>query len=364
MTSHNEKSTGCEIADNLLSAYLDDELDEQETKLVQDHVGDCDICPQVLDDMESTINHMAALPKEAIPEHDLWDGIVAEFDGSDIVSLDEVRQKKAGWFGMTKGQLIAAGLGILMLPGVFAGGMMLGMSSDGARDYEDNGIVRVLDRPSSTVPRAALEPLRVLPVLPPIGRIVEQSDRARAQADRARERADRLRDRADRNGDARSAVEAGLVRALSDPNEDVSRQAAMSLGELDNLSDEGTQALVVALMSHRNGETRRWAAYALGEIGEETAIAPLMQALRSDSYTETRRWAAWALGEIGEPMAVDGLIDGLRDSNAEVRRWSAWGLGEIAEPHAAEALTDALGDSNPEVRRWAAWALSEIADEL
>ncbi len=351
MTDHTEKTTGCEVADDLLSAYLDDELDATETKFVQDHVVDCEICPRVLDDMESTMNTLATLPKEAIPEHDLWDDIVARYDGSDIVSLDTEREKR-GWFGMTKGQLIAAGIGILMLPGVFAGGLMVGMASD--KDRSDrNGIVRVVDRPTAPraapAPRPSSAPVVVIPsepTPPDIGGIVS-GNRVRG-----------------RNSSARSAVEAGLIRALRDPSAEVSRQAAMSLAEMDDLSDAGVAALVDALHSNTNGETRRWAAYALGEIGSDEAVPALSQTLITDNYAPARRWAAYALAEINEESALPALIHGLEDSNAEVRRWSAYGLGEIADPAAAAALTNALDDSNSEVRRWAAWALSEIADDL
>ncbi|MEW6233639.1 MAG: HEAT repeat domain-containing protein, partial [Chloroflexota bacterium] len=59
---------------------------------------------------------------------------------------------------------------------------------------------------------------------------------------------------------------------------------------------------------------------------------------------------------------VEPLIAALGDADAEVRRYAAWALGEIGDVRAVEPLIAALGDADAEVRRYAAWALGRIGD--
>lgn len=108
-------------------------------------------------------------------------------------------------------------------------------------------------------------------------------------------------------------------------------------------------------------------AWALGEIEDATAVAPLLSAL-NDSDARVRARVAWALGEIEHPSAVNGLVAALEDSDAAVREKSIWALGEIESDLAVDDLvllltdTDALKESDWRVRRTAAWALREIDD--
>jgi HEAT repeat protein len=46
-------------------------------------------------------------------------------------------------------------------------------------------------------------------------------------------------------------------------------------------------------------DLRRVAAFALGEIGDERGVEPLIKA-REDEYEDVRWAAAWALGRIGD----------------------------------------------------------------
>jgi HEAT repeat protein len=88
-------------------------------------------------------------------------------------------------------------------------------------------------------------------------------------------------------------------------------------------------------------DVRQGAAKALGEIGDERAVEPLMKALRRDSYV---RWSAVvALGKIGK-SAVEPLIGVLSDDNWRVREYAVRALGEIGDERAVEPLIKALGD--------------------
>jgi HEAT repeat protein len=75
------------------------------------------------------------------------------------------------------------------------------------------------------------------------------------------------------------------------------------------------------------------------------ALHALVQML-SDKDWQVRREAAWALGEIGDPKAVPFLIRSLRDKDKYVRRAAAWALGKIGDPQVVPALIDVLKDED------------------
>jgi HEAT repeat protein len=73
--------------------------------------------------------------------------------------------------------------------------------------------------------------------------------------------------------------------------------------------------------------------------------------------------AAWALGEIEDESAVTPLVAALKDPDIEVRATAAWALGEIESPLARPGLTAAQSDASGSVRRAASWALRQIDDD-
>ena len=109
---------------------------------------------------------------------------------------------------------------------------------------------------------------------------------------------------------------------------------------------------------------RNDAARILGEIGDQRAVDPLIDALEDENEIWIiRELAAMALGEIGDPKAIDPLIDALNDENPYVRGTAAEALGEIGDPKAIDPLIDALNDEQHFVRSGAAEALGEISDQ-
>ncbi len=109
-------------------------------------------------------------------------------------------------------------------------------------------------------------------------------------------------------------------------------------------------------------EKTRWAAAeALGDIGSERAVMPLIKLLDNDDET-IRRAAANALGDIGRVEAVGPLIDLLEDESEFVRWASVEALGRIGSEHAVEALIKVHEDGN--VSWSAAKALGEIGSVL
>lgn len=149
-----------------------------------------------------------------------------------------------------------------------------------------------------------------------------------------------------------------LVDALRD---DARRDAAYE--QLVNLGDRGFEALISAL-ADADALVRESAAGALGKIGDERAVGPLIGALSdADEKGRVRRDAAQALGRIGDERAVEPLIGALSDAGGYVRRRAAWALGEIGDARAVEPLIGALSDAEEAVRYRAALALGRIRDE-
>ena len=141
---------------------------------------------------------------------------------------------------------------------------------------------------------------------------------------------------------------------------------------------------------------RRDAAEALGWIGDEKAVEPLISTLENAHEDEdVRAYAAWALGDIGNDKSVKHLIVALREKGKEVwyggegewgdecrmiRSYAAYALGMIGDERAVKPLIIALGEVGQKVwydddeeyvwvdkcrliRSYAAWALGMIGDE-
>ncbi|MEM2899804.1 MAG: HEAT repeat domain-containing protein, partial [Thermoplasmata archaeon] len=119
-------------------------------------------------------------------------------------------------------------------------------------------------------------------------------------------------------------VYANIIRMLSDSNEHVVERAIKALGEMK--CKKAVPYLSNMLQSKH--KARKWAAWALGEIGE--GIAALVNALKSDSDVDVRRKAATALGKIGDIRAIDSLEHALFNDEDEVSTRATKALGKIA----------------------------------
>lgn len=115
------------------------------------------------------------------------------------------------------------------------------------------------------------------------------------------------------------------------------------------------------LLEHKDPQVQYEAAEALGNIGDEKAIGPLITALKRDEFSGVRWKAAEALSKIGNP-AVEPLIATLQYADDDVRWKAAIALGEIGNPDAVEPLIHLLSDDDRFVRSRAAHALSMIGD--
>jgi HEAT repeat protein len=147
----------------------------------------------------------------------------------------------------------------------------------------------------------------------------------------------------------------GLIFALQRKDPTVQYDAAEALGEIGD--DRAVEPLLAALKNDETGGVRWKAAEALSKLGTP-AVAGLTSALQHDD--DDVRWkAAIALGEIGDPRAISALINVLSDNDRFVKSRAAYALSMIGEP-AVDPLINALREGDGNLRWGAAIALGKI----
>lgn len=154
-----------------------------------------------------------------------------------------------------------------------------------------------------------------------------------------------------------------LQHALDDINFDETQRAYL----LQLLGRTGCASAVEDLINRlvSGPESIRFAAAdALGWIGDDRAVTPLLVAL-SEARAEdpVREVAAEALGRIGNPSAAPVLIAALRDDHEWVRRAAAVALGELGIREAMDALGELLADESVIVQDAAFEAIKQLSDE-
>lgn len=118
---------------------------------------------------------------------------------------------------------------------------------------------------------------------------------------------------------------------------------------------------LIELLKNPNGD-RRLIASTLGEIGDERAVEPLIEALKilntADEYFSERREIVYALAKFNDPRAVDVLLealnhrlyytgdDGNRYEEIDEKTVEAieWALAEIADPRALKPVFQRILD--------------------
>jgi len=90
---------------------------------------------------------------------------------------------------------------------------------------------------------------------------------------------------------------------------------------------------------------------------QQDHVSRLIEQLRS-TYPEKRQEAARELGGQRSPRAIDPLVAAIRDEEGEVARYAAFALGVIGDD-GARRLLDLLHDPAAHIRGWAAAGLAE-----
>lgn len=132
-----------------------------------------------------------------------------------------------------------------------------------------------------------------------------------------------------------------------------------ALGALRKIKNPASIEPLTKLLLHESSRVRQRAIDVLGQVGDAVVAEQLEGLLRNDRSEDVRAAAAKALGEIRDPGAVDRLIDALHDSFS-VKCRAIVALGEIGEESALASLLAMLKDPAPEVRYHASQALAQM----
>ena len=122
------------------------------------------------------------------------------------------------------------------------------------------------------------------------------------------------------------------VAALNDRNELVRATAPASIIFLPKPE---AAKLLIPLLNDKAEFVRSEAAFALGEIGDNSATLSLVHTLQKDNSDALRSVAAAALGKIGDVSAIDALNTVLKkklyEADENLRRSAARSIGQIAQ---------------------------------
>ncbi|MEM9090453.1 MAG: HEAT repeat domain-containing protein [Cyanobacteria bacterium P01_F01_bin.53] len=163
-----------------------------------------------------------------------------------------------------------------------------------------------------------------------------------------------------------------LLISLQGNDPETRQYAANALGEIGDAS--AIPWLSNALKdyeswSNRHRPIRNHAADALVKIGGSAAASALLTVFKenksvpsSSNHIAPRKLAALSLAKIGNSTAISGLVDALQSIGNDARNDAVDALGEIGDISASPALADILQDEDPLVRRQAADALGKIGD--
>jgi TolB-like protein/tRNA A-37 threonylcarbamoyl transferase component Bud32 len=150
-----------------------------------------------------------------------------------------------------------------------------------------------------------------------------------------------------------------LVEALRDPSFKVKAEAVRAIVKMGEQATGPVIRLLNDAIDEGDNLTARYAAKALGLIGDRSISSVLVELLKSeDKFVACE--SALALGRLGESKAVPDLIALLDEPNGNVRFAAAEALGQICDPIAREALHRRLSDDDEGVRAKVRWALSRF----
>jgi HEAT repeat protein len=180
-----------------------------------------------------------------------------------------------------------------------------------------------------------------------------------------------------------------LIPVISDPDPLVRERAVWAVYEISLLSEiqsgqksnpADVVALLIKTLEDGNKNVQLAAAWALQQINNNTAVEPLISILNNKSlslrkyspeslisnlgvYSDIRRFAARALGNIGDVKAVEPLMNIVNtDTSTLVRTAAAEALGTLKDVRAYNTLIKALQETNTQVSASAASALGLLGD--
>lgn len=129
----------------------------------------------------------------------------------------------------------------------------------------------------------------------------------------------------------------------------------------DELVKLGAPAVAPLLdsLKDEDGDVRKGAAEALGQLNDKRAVEPLIACLQDD-FSDVKQHAARALGLLGDKRAVGPLINTFKSESSEVGLAAAEALGLLGDGQAIAPLTAGLKDEHADLRLTCAQALEKL----
>jgi HEAT repeat protein len=100
---------------------------------------------------------------------------------------------------------------------------------------------------------------------------------------------------------------------------------------------------LVDALSRPNWLVVKRVCWALGDIGDTTAVMPLLNSAGHENW-QVREYCLGALGKIGDLRAVDAVINSFSDSVGQVRKAAVFSAGKLKSAETISQLIQALDD--------------------
>ncbi|MBI4652196.1 HEAT repeat domain-containing protein [Candidatus Desantisbacteria bacterium] len=152
-----------------------------------------------------------------------------------------------------------------------------------------------------------------------------------------------------------------LLVIITTPSIDKKKEA-----EINRLYEIGHEKVpeLLKFLDDKDGAIRYEVIYKLNDFRDRRTLNPLIKELKTSNYEVSRKWAAQALGNLGDTSAVLPLIQALYDSSFHVRYKSADALGKIGDERAlAPLIILAENDEMEYVSIYAENAIIDICDK-
>jgi len=167
-----------------------------------------------------------------------------------------------------------------------------------------------------------------------------------------------LPDAPDTDETVRDQIISTLFQIFERDEPDNWARAAMILA---GIHGQRIRDFLTGVLQDEDPSLRRQGALALGRLGEEWTVGPLVAALVDNDW-QVRTQISWALGRTGDKRVISPLISALRDPNREVAEEAARSLSLLGQ-ESIRPLIIALEDEREQVHQLAASALADIGEE-
>ncbi len=139
-------------------------------------------------------------------------------------------------------------------------------------------------------------------------------------------------------------------------------QSARAFCEIE---DDRAIPQLIALLEDDCALVRVSAAYALGRNPDPNIVPYLIKKLKQEWNGYVRKGIVWALGNCKDCQALQPLISALKYDISAVRLWAASALGQLGDQEAIAPMTVALKtDKVSAVRSNCTWALGKLLLKL